>query len=108
MQVLSRLLLSPHRPKTLASLSQRDRHAVHAGSGVQERADWVIDVLVNVARTIDVLHQVDAIVLQRTPNSHEHVEWLSLIVDRIERGDEVEGLRLCGPVEVAEIDRDEL
>jgi hypothetical protein len=29
-------------------------------------------------------------------------------VDRIERGDEVEGLGLRGPVEVAQIDRDEL
>ena len=56
----------------------------------------------------DVLHQVDAVRLQRAVDALQHVERLRLVVDRVERRDEVERLRLGRLVEVAQIVGDEL
>src|SRR5687768_13707684 len=65
----------------------------------------MIDVLVNVARPFDVLHQVDAIALQRVANALQDVQRLALIVHGIERRDEVERFGFGGLVEFAEVDR---
>jgi hypothetical protein len=43
----------------------------------------MLDVLLNVARSADVLHQVHAVWLQRSMNTLEDVEWPRLIVDPI-------------------------
>ena len=55
------------------------------------------------ARSFDVLHQVDAIARQRPVNALQDVQRLTLIVHGIERGDEGERLGRGHPVEVAEI-----
>src|SRR5690606_39381419 len=46
LQVLARLRLAPHRAQALAALRQRDRHTVHAGDRVQQRAERMPGVLV--------------------------------------------------------------
>jgi hypothetical protein len=68
----------------------------------------MLDVLVNVARSADVLHQVHAVWLQRSANALEDVERPRLVVDRIKGRDEVEGFGLRSLVEVTQIARDEL
>ena len=103
-QILPRLFLAPHRAESLAPLGQRDGHAVQARHGVEEGPDRVADVVVDVARSFDVLHQVDAVSPERPGNALQDVQRLALIVHRIERGDEVERFGRGRPVEVAEID----
>ena len=58
---LAGLLLSPHRTETVAALRQRDRHAVHARDHVEERRARMIEVLVDMTRPLDVLHEIDAL-----------------------------------------------
>ena len=68
----------------------------------------MIDVLVDMARSLDVLHQVDTIAFEGAVNALQEVERLALIVHGIERRDEVERLGFGHPVEFAEVDRGEL
>jgi hypothetical protein len=68
----------------------------------------MLDVLVDVARSADVLHQVHAVWLQRSTYTLENVERPRLIVDRIKGRDEVEGFGLRSLIEVTQIGRDEL
>jgi hypothetical protein len=60
------------------------------------------------ARSSDVLHQIHAVALQGAVNPLQEVQRLALIVNGVEGRDDVERLRLRGPIEVAEIDGDEL
>lgn len=105
----SRVFFSPHiAPSPSPPLGQRNGHAVHAGNGVQEGADRVLDVLVNVTGSTDVLHEVDAVRLQCPVNPAENVERFRLIVDRVERGDEAESFPFRARVEIAQVGGDEI
>src|SRR6185503_16705749 len=79
-----------------------------AGRSVEKSSDWMIDVLVDEARSSDVLHHVDAVALQRAVNPLQQVERLALIVNGVECRHEVERLGRRSPTEVTEIHRDEL
>ena len=68
----------------------------------------MIDVLVDVARSFDVLHQVDAVACERAMNALQEVQRLALIVHGIERRDEVKRLGFGRLVEFAEVGRREL
>jgi hypothetical protein len=74
---LAGLLLAPHRAEARAALRERDRHAVHGGDGVHERAQQVVDVVVDVARAGDVLHQVDAVGAQGLGDPRQHRRGLA-------------------------------
>ena len=50
----------------------------------------MLDVLVDVTRTADVLHQEDPVAPQGRADRLEHLGGFRLVVDGIERGDEVE------------------
>ena len=102
-QELARPLLAPHGAEPIAALGERDRHAVHARDHVEERPAGVVEVLVVVARPLDVLHEVDAVRLQRPADPLQQSERPRLVVDGVERGDEGEGLRLGVDVEAAQV-----
>gem|GEM_PF-5051984 len=63
----------------------------------------MIAVAVVVARTLDVLGEVDAVVGEYLANAAQHGEGIGLVVDRIECGHEVECCGLRRAVEVGEI-----
>jgi hypothetical protein len=63
----------------------------------------MLNVFVHMARSTDVLHQVDPVWFKRAIDSFEHPEWPGLIMDSIERRDAVERFRFCSFVKVAEI-----
>src|SRR5690606_24349413 len=63
-EILAGLLFAPHRAEAFAALRERHGHAVHARDRIEQRAERMIPVLVRVARSADVLHHVDAVVLQ--------------------------------------------
>src|SRR5262249_6790387 len=90
------------------TLRQRDCHAVHAGDRIEQCSNRMLNVLVNIARPADVLHQVNAVWLQRLMNTFQDVERLCLIVNSIKCCDEVEGFGRCSLVEITQIDRDEV
>ena len=60
-------------------------------------------MLLCAARTLDVLHEVDAVVLQSAVDTPKHVERPGLVVHGVEGRDEVKALGLGGFVEVAQI-----
>ena len=57
---------------------------MEAGHRVKECADRVIDVLVHMVRSLDVLHQVDAIAREGVVNALQQVQRLALIVHGID------------------------
>ena len=63
----------------------------------------MVDVLVDVARALDVLHQVRAVRLERAPDALQERERARLVVHRVERRHVGEGLGLCVDVERAEV-----
>src|SRR5688572_33240569 len=65
-------------------------------------------VFVHMARALDVLHEVDAVSLQRAMDALQHAQRPCLVVHGVERGDAVEGARLCRRVEVAQVSDDEV
>src|SRR5690606_17717693 len=103
-EVLAGLLLPPHGSQSLTVLRQRNGHAVHAGDGIKQSTDRMLTVLVNMAGTADILHQVYPVRRQCAVDAPEHVERLGLVMHGVEGGDELERLGLGGPVEVGEID----
>jgi hypothetical protein len=68
----------------------------------------VARVLADVSRSPDVLHEVQAVALERAADAPQDPERLGLIVDRIERRHEVELIRGRRRVEVAQVADDEL
>jgi hypothetical protein len=78
-------------------------HAVHVRYSIQECPDGMLNVFMHMARSTDVLYQVDPVWFKRTIDSFEHPEWPGLIMDSIERRDAVECFRFCSFVKVAEI-----
>src|SRR5262245_51787039 len=91
-EVLPRELLAPHSAETVSTLSEPDGHAVEARDRVEERADRVVEVLVHPARGADVLHQVEAVRLERPVNSPQDLEGPALVVYGVEGRDQVEGV----------------
>ena len=61
MKVFASLFLAPHRTQSLTALRQRHGHAVHSRDSVKERANRVVDIIVYMAQSLDVLHQVQPI-----------------------------------------------
>src|SRR5690606_23302404 len=72
-EILPGLRLAPHRAETFAALRERHSHAVHARDRVEQCAERMIDVRVVVARAADVLHKIDAVVLERSIDALQHV-----------------------------------
>ena len=103
LQVLPRLFLAPHRAQALTALCQRHRHAVHARRGVQECRKRMVDIVVNVARSPDVLHHVHAVGLQGLMDSVKNAVRAGLVMDSITGSTEVELLRCRGFIEVTQI-----
>jgi hypothetical protein len=61
------------------------------------------DILVDVARSLDVLHQIHAVGLERLMNAFENAERSALIVDGVERRNEVELFGRRRLVEIAQV-----
>ena len=76
--------------------------------GIEECPERMVEVLLDLAGAFDVLHEVDAVRLERPMDAFRHVEWARLVMKRIEGRDEVEGGRRGGLVEGAQIALDEL
>src|SRR5690606_32805898 len=55
-EVFARLLLAPHRAEPFAALRERHGHAVHARDRVEQSADRMLRIPVNVAGAADLLH----------------------------------------------------
>lgn len=83
-----RQLFAPHRAESGSVFRQGYRHAVHAGQGVQQGANRMIDVLMNLTGCRDVLHQKRPIRVQGFCNFLQDAGWLHLVVDRIKRRDQ--------------------
>src|SRR3989337_1053718 len=49
LNILARHLFAPHRSDPFTALGQRHRHTVHARDPIEQRAERMIDILVNVA-----------------------------------------------------------
>src|SRR5262245_51210916 len=64
----------------------------------------MLDVLVHVARPVDVLHQIYPLWLQCPIDTLEDIERLGLIVYGVKGRDEIKGFGLRSLVEVAQID----
>ena len=103
LKILYRHLLAPHGAEAIATLRQRHRHAVHARNCVKQGTEWVLPIVLDIARGFDVLRQVDAVVSQRDPNAAQHVSGAGLVVNGIEGGDAVKSGRLGLLVEPAEV-----
>src|SRR5262245_49989558 len=65
-----------------------------------------MQIFMNLARSFDVLHQINAVAAKRAVNAAQNVQRLGLIVNGIERCDQVERLQLSLLVEPAEIGHD--
>ena len=107
-EIFARLLFAPHGAQALAALGQRDGHAVHRRAGVEHRAERMADVVADVARAPDVLHQVHPVGFQGAADSLQDVQRPGLVVDGVERRDDIEGLGLGRLVEAGQIALDEL
>ena len=84
------------------------RHAVHRRDRVQERRDRVVEVLLEVARGQDVLHQERAAGPQCGDDLAQHDVRLRLVVNGVERGDQVERFLLAELRDVALFEADVL
>ena len=82
-------LFSPHCSQSFPTLGQGYGHAMHAGDRVHEGSGGVIDVVVNAARCSNVLHEKDPPGLEGTSDALQNSRRLRLIVDGIERCDQV-------------------
>src|SRR5688500_12116749 len=67
----------------------------------------MLDNTIHLARPADTLQEKDADPPQRPMDALEDVEWLRLIVERVEGRNEVERLELGTLVEAAQIDGNE-
>lgn len=63
----------------------------------------MLAIVLVMARRVNVLRKINPVFLQRMPNTLEQVERLSLVVDCVERGCQVESVGLGVAVEVAQI-----
>ena len=88
LKILHRHLLAPHGAEAIATLRQRHRHAVHARNRVKQGTNRVLPVVLDIARSFDVLRQVDSVIGQRDPNAAQDVPRAGLVVNGIEGGDE--------------------
>src|SRR5262245_5386696 len=88
-----RFLLPPHRAETLTTKGERNCHAMEGGAHVHHWSEWVVQVLMDVARTGDVRAQEDTVGGQGIGYAFQDLPWLRLVVDGVENSDQVEQLR---------------
>ena len=98
----------PHRAQTLAALRKRNGHAVHARNSVQKSAERMRDIILHVARSLDVLHQIHAFGFQRALDTAQNIQWLGLVMHGVKGCNAVKLFRLGDGVEIAQVRRDEL
>src|SRR5918999_209095 len=68
----------------------------------------MVNVLMHMARTFNVLHQIDAVGFEGSVNAFENTERFRLIMNGVEGADEIEGLELGRFVKIAQIGDDKL
>src|ERR1044071_9082833 len=66
------------------------------------------NIVLHVARSLDVLHQINTVGFERAINAPQNVQWLRLIMHSVEGGDAVKPFRLSITIEIAQIDGEEL
>jgi hypothetical protein len=66
---------------------------VHRRRREQEGGQRVVEIALEMARCCDVGHQEDAVRPERVADASEHATRCRLVVNRVERRDEVEGGR---------------
>jgi len=76
---------------------------VHRRDGVEEGSDRVVNIFIDLARSLNVLHQVNAVGFQCTMNAFENVERFDLIMDGVESSDKIKRLRFGRLFEIAQV-----
>lgn len=100
-EIFLRRPLASHGAEPIAALVERHGYAVQTRHGVEQRPGRMVAVLVDVARAVDVLRDVDASQGERTAHAGEDRARSRLVVDGMEGGDEVERFPLRRAVEAA-------
>jgi hypothetical protein len=101
----ARLLFTPHGTEVLATLGQRDGHAVQRARRVERWRQRMVQVFVKVTGGAYIDRQEAAAGAQRAGYIAQDRAWPRLIVDRVENGDEIERI---GCVQFSDILFDEL
>ena len=63
----------------------------------------MFQVVVDMARSLDILHQIGAVSSQCLEYAFQHIERFGLVMNGVESCDEVEGLLLNGFVKIAQV-----
>src|SRR3989338_3363160 len=90
-----RRLFAPRGAEPRAALGEGDRHAVEHAHAVHVRRERTADVVLEAARRLGLDHEVDPVRRERGRDAAEHRRGIALVVDRVERRDQVAG-RLGG------------
>src|SRR5260221_4776142 len=88
------LLSPPHGAESFAALCQGHGHAVQARDCVEHRAERMVAVEMDPARAFDVLRHVDAALGEREADAPQDAARVRLVVDGVERRNQVEAPRL--------------
>ena len=78
-----------HRAEAGAALPERDRRAMGTGHRVEKCGHGKIPIVFQMGRPADILHQIDPAGAQRPVQPTQQVLRVFLVVNRIERRDDV-------------------